>query len=90
MVHFPKEVFGTILDYCDDRVEKKQRYLWSCIEPCREVSVGEHGMFNNIQIYCMSNDLWCDASVCSKIVYYQERRDAADHFLYTILHSSYQ
>ena len=39
MTFFPKEVFTNILSYCDDRIEKKQRYLWSKIKPHRELDL---------------------------------------------------
>ena len=38
MVYFPKETFSNILEYCDDRVEQKQRYLWSKIKPGRFIA----------------------------------------------------
>ena len=37
MVYFPKDVFSNILAYCDDSIERKQRYLWSKLVPHRDM-----------------------------------------------------
>jgi len=37
MTYLPTNVFKNILDYCDDRVEQRQRRLWKSIKIIRDV-----------------------------------------------------
>ena len=38
MVLFPKNVFKHICQYCDDRIEKRQKRLWNKIIPNRRLT----------------------------------------------------
>ena len=36
MVHFPLEVFDSILSYCYPRIDEQQKAIWSSIQPTRQ------------------------------------------------------
>ena len=36
MVYFPLKVFKLICEFCDDRLEQRQKFLWSLITPTNE------------------------------------------------------
>jgi len=52
MVYFPKGAFSNILEYCDDRVEQKQRYLWSKIKPGRFIKYELAAGIEDEYIWC--------------------------------------
>ena len=52
MVYFPQETFSNILEYCDDRIEQKQRYLWSKIKPGRFITYELETRFKDEYIWC--------------------------------------
>ena len=48
MTYIPQEIMTKILEYCDDRVEERQRRLWNSISIIRDVIVDYDGKTTNI------------------------------------------
>ena len=57
MVYFPKGAFSNILEYCDDRVEQKQRYLWSKIKPGRFI---KYELETRLGSAVQNEYIWCN------------------------------
>lgn len=48
MTQFPNEVFTTILSYCDDRVEQKQRALMGLVAEDIQILLEETWLYGNM------------------------------------------
>lgn len=48
MTHFPTEVFTTILSYCDDRIEEKQRALMRLVAEDIQILLEETWLYGNM------------------------------------------
>ena len=48
MTHFPNEVFTTIVSYCDDRIEQKQRALMGLVAEDIQILLEESWLFGNM------------------------------------------
>ena len=56
MTQFPNEVFTTILSYCDDRVEQKQRVLMGLVAEDIQILLEDTWLYGNMDYNDVDTD----------------------------------